>query len=106
MGVTSTLGVAHKQSLEIKLATLNADPSAQVVILIASSTAPEDIPAYSQRAGDAWKLGRKDVSDAVIWLADKDVHKLRVEIAIALERAIPGLLVNRVITQTMASRFI
>jgi hypothetical protein len=51
------------------------------VVLTVASTGIEDIADYAQRAGDAWKIGRKDVGDGVLVVVARDDRKLRIQVA-------------------------
>src|SRR5262249_5842993 len=57
---TATLSAAQQQALESKLANLEQQRGAQVVVLLVPTTKPEDIAAYAQRIADTWKIGRRD----------------------------------------------
>ena len=63
-----TLDAAQRGTLEAKLAALEQDKGAQVVVLVVPTTAPEDIAAYANRVGNTWKIGRKGVGDGLILL--------------------------------------
>lgn len=102
---TGTLTSAQSETLTAKLAALESQTGAQLVVLIVSTTAPEDIAVYAQRVGDTWKLGRKEIGDGLILLVAKQDRKIRIEVAKALEGAIPDLMASRVISQGIAPRF-
>ena len=63
---TGTLSAPQRQALEAKLAAFEQEAGPQIVILMLAGTAPEDITDYTQRVGDAWKLGRREVGDGVL----------------------------------------
>jgi uncharacterized protein len=67
------------------------------VVLMVGTTAPEDIATYAQRVADTWKIGRKDVGDGVLLVVAKADRKVRIEVAKALEGAIPDLAARQVI---------
>ena len=102
---TGTLSEAQRQSLEARLAALEQQHGSQVVVLMVPSTAPEDIAAYANRVGNAWKIGRKDVGDGVLVLVAKDDRRMRIEVAKALEGAIPDIAAARIIDDAMKPRF-
>ena len=70
-----------------------------------SSTQPEDIAAYANRVANTWKIGRRDIGDGVLVVIAKDDRKLRIEVAKALEGAIPDLAAKRVIDGSMTPGF-
>ncbi len=102
---TGTLTAEQSQSLEAKLTNLERTLGSQVVILMVPSTQPEDIAAYAQRVGDTWKIGRKDVGDGLIVLVAKQDRAMRIEVAKALEGAIPDLAAKRIIDGVMTPAF-
>jgi uncharacterized protein len=75
------------------------------VVLMVPTTAPEDIASYANRVGNTWKIGRKDVGDGVLLVVAKDDRKLRIEVAKALEGAIPDLAAKQIIDEALTPRF-
>ena len=102
---TGTLDAAQKKALEAKLSALEKAKGSQVVVLMVPTTAPEDIASYTQRVGDTWKIGRKDVGDGVLLLVAKDDRKMRIAPAKTLEGAVPDVLAARIIDETMKPLF-
>ncbi|HMT58788.1 MAG TPA: TPM domain-containing protein, partial [Ottowia sp.] len=88
-----------------KLAALEQDKGAQVVLLLVSSTAPEDIAAYANRVGNTWKIGRRDVGDGLIVLVAVQDRRMRIEVAKTLEGAVPDIAAKQIIDEAMAPRF-
>lgn len=102
---TGTLKPAQASALDAKLAAFEAKSGPQIVVLLVPATAPEDIAAYAQRVADQWKIGRREVGDGVLVLVAKDERKLRIEVAKALEGAIPDLAARQIIDQAMRPAF-
>jgi uncharacterized protein len=75
------------------------------VVLMVPTTAPEDIASYANRVGNTWKIGRKDVGDGVLLVVAKDDRKLRIEVAKALEGAIPDLAAKQIIDEALTPHF-
>jgi uncharacterized protein len=98
---TGTLDAASRAALEAKLAAFEQERGSQVVVLMVATTAPEDIADYTQRLGDAWKIGRPNVGDGVLFVIAKDDRRLRIATAKALEGAIPDLLARRILDQVV-----
>lgn len=105
MDSTGALDGPAKQALEAKLTAFETSHGSQIVVLMVPTTAPEDIASYAQRVADSWKIGRKEVGDGLLLVVAKDDRKLRIEVAKALEGAIPDLLAKRVIDQAISPRF-
>ncbi len=102
---TQTLSAAEQQALEARLQGLEEKSGSQVVVLVVATTAPEDIASYAHRVADSWKIGRRDVGDGLLIVVAKNDRRMRIEVARALEGAIPDLAAARIIDQAMAPRF-
>ncbi len=102
---TATLSEPQRRALEDKLAAFERERGSQLVVLLVRSTAPEDITDYTQRLGDAWKIGRKDIGDGVLLVVAKDDRQLRIATAKAVEGAIPDLIAHRIIDGAITPRF-
>jgi uncharacterized protein len=103
--LTATLSAEQARTLEDKLAAFEAAHGSQIVVLLVRSTAPEDIAAYAFRVADAWKIGRRELGDGVLVLVAKDDRKVRIEVARALEGAVPDLAAWRIIDGAITPAF-
>jgi len=102
---TGTLNPTDKAVLEAKLSALETAKGSQVVVLMVPTVQPEDISSYANRVGNAWKIGRKNVGDGVLLIVAKEDRKVRIEVAKALEGAIPDLAAKRIISETITPKF-
>lgn len=102
---TGTLDDTQKSALDARLAALEAQKGAQVVVLMVASTAPEDIASYANRVANTWKVGRREVGDGLLLIVAKNDRSLRIEVAKTLEGAVPDLAANRIIDQAITPRF-
>jgi uncharacterized protein len=102
---TGTLSDAQRQALEDKLAAFEREAGPQIVVLMIASTAPEDIAAYAQRVGDGWRIGRREVGDGLLILVAKNDRKIRIEVAKALEGAVPDLAARQIIQNAITPAF-
>ena len=102
---TATLDAASLAALEAKLAAFEQSNGSQVVVLMVPTTAPEDIADFTQRVGDAWKIGRADVGDGALFVIAKDDRRLRIATAKALEGAIPDLMARRILDGAVTPAF-
>ncbi|MDL2337869.1 MAG: TPM domain-containing protein [Pseudomonadota bacterium] len=102
---TATLSEPQRAALSAKLASIEQQTGSQIVVLLVPSTLPEDIAAYSQRIADAWKIGRRDVGDGLLIVVAKNDRRVRIEVAKALEGAIPDLAAKRVIDAQVTPAF-
>lgn len=102
---TGTLDAGQLQQLERKLRAFEQSHGTQIVVLLVASTQPEDIFSYANRVANHWKIGRKDIGDGVLLLVAKNDRQVRIEVAKALEGAIPDLAAKRIIDQAITPRF-
>ncbi len=102
---SGTLSTQQVQQLEASLATFEHSHGAQIVLLLVSSTAPEDLASYANRVANAWKIGRRGIGDGVLIVVAKSERKVRIEVAKTLEGAIPDLMAKRIIDQAITPRF-
>ena len=102
---TATLDAAQLQALESRLVAFEQSRGSQIVFLMVPGTLPEDITDFAQRAGDAWKIGRKDVGDGLLLVVAKNERKVRIATTKTLEGAIPDLAARQIIEKAITPRF-
>lgn len=102
---TGTLDGTQRAALEAKLAAFERSAGTQIVVLMVPTTAPEDIAAYAQRVADSWKIGRRDVGDGLLIVVAKNDRRIRIEVAKALEGAVPDLAARLIIDRTISPAF-
>jgi len=102
---TGTWSAAQRSALDAKLQAFEQKKGSQIVMLMVPTTQPEDIASYANRVGNAWKIGRKAVGDGILVVVAKDDRKMRIEVAKALEGAVPDLAAARIIDEAMKPRF-
>jgi len=102
---TGTLDSAQRNGLETKLAAFEQRKGSQIVVLMVPTTQPEDIASFTQRVGDAWKIGRKGVGDGLLVVVAKNDRQMRIATAKTLEGAVPDLAAVRIIDEEMKPRF-
>ncbi|MCX7815058.1 MAG: YgcG family protein [Tepidimonas ignava] len=105
MDLTATLTPPQRAALEERLAAFERQHGSQVVVLMVPTTAPEDITDYTQRVGDAWKLGRRDVGDGVLLVVAKHDRRVRIATTKAVEGALPDVLASRIIERAIVPHF-
>jgi uncharacterized protein len=102
---TDTLTAAQRQAMEQHLANVERELGTQMVVLMVPTTLPEDIAAYAQRVGDQWKIGRREVGDGLLIVVAKNDRRIRIEVAKALEGAVPDLAARQIIAETITPAF-
>jgi uncharacterized protein len=102
---TGTLDAKQSDALEARLAAFEREAGSQIVVLIVASTQPEDITSYAYRVADQWKVGRREVGDGLLIVVAKDDRKVRIEVAKALEGAVPDLAAKVIIDNAIRPAF-
>lgn len=102
---SGTLDATALATLEAKLAAFEAAKGTQVAVVLVPTTQPEDIADYTQRLGDAWKIGRREVGDGVLFVIATQDRRMRIAPAKTLEGAIPDLVARRILDEAVAPAF-
>lgn len=102
---TGTLTPQQLQALEDKLAAFESERGSQLVVLMVPTTAPEDIAAYAYHVAAEWKIGRAEVGDGILLVVAKNDRTVRIEVARALEGAVPDLAAFRIIDGLITPAF-
>ena len=102
---TGTLSAAQSQAISDKLAAVETKRGSQLVVLMVTTTQPEDIAAYAQRVADSWKIGRLAVGDGLLIVVAKDDRRVRFEVAKSLEGAVPDLAARQIISDVITPAF-
>ena len=102
---TATLTAEQKRTLEAKLQAFEQRKGSQVAVLITGTTFPEPIESYSIRVADAWKIGRKGISDGILMVVAKSDRVMRIEVGYGLEGAVPDAMARRLIDEVFIPGF-
>jgi uncharacterized protein len=102
---TGTLDASQRAALEAKLAAFEQASGPQIVVLMLPTTQPEDIAAYAHRVADSWKIGRREVGDGLLIVVAKNDRRVRIEVAKALEGAVPDLAARLIIDRSISPAF-
>jgi len=102
---TATLTPAQVEALSGKLAAIEKERGAQIVILIVPTARPEDIFSYAQRVATSWKLGRKEVGDGLLLTVAKNDRDVDIRVAATLQGAIPDVAASRIIRENILPAF-
>ena len=102
---TATLSAADVAHIETRLKDFEAKKGAQIAVLIVGSTLPETIFDFSLRVADAWKLGRKDIDDGVLFVVAKNDRKLQILTGRGTQGVLTDAISKRIISETVAPKF-
>ena len=102
---TATLSSAEEMRIEARLKEFEAKKGAQIAVLIVATTQPETIFDYSLRVADAWKLGRKDVDDGVLFVVAKNDRKLQILTGRGTQGVLTDAMSKRIISEIVAPKF-
>lgn len=109
MDTAKMLTPAQRDALEAQLASYEQAKGTQIAILTVPNTEPEVIEQYGIRVAEAWKTGRKGISDGAIVIIAPDnpsgLRRVRIEVGYGLEGAIPDAIAGRIISEDIAPRF-
>jgi uncharacterized protein len=106
--VTDLAGVlspAAEQALRAKLVELDRTRGSQVAVIIVPTTQPEPIADFTNRVGEAWKIGRKGIGDGVLIAVAVQDRRVWISVARALEGAIPDVMASRITRELMGPSF-
>ena len=103
--LTATLSSTEEARIEARLREFEAKKGAQVAVLIVGTTTPETIFDYSVRVAEAWKLGRKDVDDGVLFVVAKNDRKLQILTGRGTQGVLTDAMSKRIISEVVAPKF-
>ncbi|MEO8385739.1 MAG: TPM domain-containing protein [Betaproteobacteria bacterium] len=103
--LTATLSAADESRIEARLKDFEAKKGAQIAVLIVGTTQPETVFDYSMRVADAWKLGRKDIDDGVLFLIAKNDRKLQILTGRGTQGVLTDAMSKRIISEIVAPKF-
>ncbi|MCY7387230.1 MAG: TPM domain-containing protein, partial [Burkholderiales bacterium] len=102
---TATLSSADEARIEGRLKEFEAKKGAQIAVLIVATTQPETIFDYSIRVAEAWKLGRKDIDDGVLFVIAKGDRKLQILTGRGPQGVLTDAMSKRIISEIVAPKF-
>jgi uncharacterized protein len=103
--LADVLTPAQETSLGTRLADFEQRHGSQIAIVVVPSTKPEPIEDFAHRVGEAWKIGRRGIGDGLLIVVATEDRRVRIDVARALEGAIPDAVARRIIGDAMGPRF-
>ena len=99
------LDAAAVAELEAKLADYEKTTGNQLVLLTVPTLGGFPLEEYSLKVAEAWKLGRKGVSNGVLLFVAKEERKIRIEVGYGLEPSLTDAATSHIISGIMTPRF-
>jgi uncharacterized protein len=103
--LAGVLSPAAQQSLRDKLLSFEQQKGSQIAVIVVPTTQPEPISDFTNRVGDAWKIGRRNIGDGVLVAVAVKDRKVWISVARALEGAIPDVVASRITRELMGPSF-
>lgn len=104
--LTGTLSGGAVTRIESKLAVFAGRRGAEIAVLIVPSTQPEDIEQFGTRVVDQWGLGRdRGRGGGLLLLVAKNDRRIRIDASGGLGQAVPGVVADRIVDETLAPHF-
>ena len=103
--LSKTLSATDVAALTATAAGIEKQRGTQIAVLVVGSTNGEPIEDFAHRVGDAWKLGRKGVGDGLLIVAALQDRRVRIDVARALEGAVPDAVAKRIINESIRIAF-
>lgn len=92
-------------SLTKALSAFAARTRHQMVVVTVPSLEGRDIDAFTLDLANRWGIGRKGVNDGVVILVAPNERRVRIEVGLGLERALPDIFCKQVIQREMTPSF-
>lgn len=102
---TGTLTAEQQAALTHKLAEFEREHGSELAVVLVPTTQPEPIEDYANRLANTWKLGRAQIGDGVVVVIATKDRASRIEVAKALEGAIPDLAAKQILRRHMTPAF-
>jgi uncharacterized protein len=99
------LDAADAAALEARLADYEKTTGNQLVLLTVPTLGGFPLEEYSLKVAEAWKLGRKGVSNGVLLFVAKEEHKIRIEVGYGLEPSLTDAVTSFIISDKMTPAF-
>ena len=99
------ISAVARQSIEVKLADLEAKSGIQLVVATVRSLEGQEIEPYANGLFRTWKLGQKEKNNGVLLLVAPKEHRARIEVGYGLEGTLTDALSKVIITNAMTPRF-
>jgi len=103
--LTHTLSPQELQQLNFRLKTYEDSTTNQLVALMIPSLEGYPLESYSFEVAEKNKIGTKEKSNGILFLAVKNDRKMRIEVGYGLEGVLPDALSSSIIRNEIAPYF-
>lgn len=93
------LSKSERNAIELRLKEFDQKSKYEIVILTMEEI--DDIEDFSNRAFNAWKIGKGGIDSGLLIVISKNNRKIRFEIGRGTEAKIPDMIANRIIQDNM-----
>ena len=99
------ISASARQTIEPKLAGLEAKSGIQLVVATVNSLEGQEIEPYANALFRKWQLGEKAKNNGVLFLVAPKEHRARIEVGYGLEGTLTDALSKVIIANAVAPRF-
>jgi len=100
----NVISAGARQTIEPKLADLEAKSGIQLVVATVNSLEGQEIEPYANALFRTWKLGEKTKNNGVLLLVAPKEHRVRIEVGYGLEGTLTDALSKVIITNAITPR--
>lgn len=95
----------NDDALEAKLAQLEKDTTAEVVVVTVSDFQETTIEDYAVKLFENWRIGKEDVDNGLLIVVSSNERQSRIEVGYGLEGTLPDALTGRIQDEYMIPSF-
>ena len=96
---------AEEVTLSKRLAAFEARTGHQLVVVTVPTLNGQNVAKYSLALAIRWGIGRKGYNDGLMLLVAPNERKVRIEVGLGLERALPDALCAKILQDDVLPRF-
>lgn len=102
---TGTLTGEEQSAITTKINSFRQETSNEIALLIVNTTAPETIEQYSIHVAEAWKIGKKNIDNGILFTIAIQDREMRIEVGKGLEGVLPDLLTTKILSTYTSPQF-
>ncbi len=102
---TSTLTAEEQSAITAKINAFRQETSNEIALLIINTIELETIEQYSIHVAEAWKIGKKDIDNGLLFIIAIQDRQMRIEVGKGLEGVLPDLLTTKILSTYTSPEF-